>query len=72
MFQGELGDCWLLAAMSSLAMDHNILHKVIPAGQGFSKNEDYTGMFRYRLVLLILNSFVENLFCSGYGNMVNG
>ena len=26
--QGELGDCWLLAAMSSLAMDHNLFHQV--------------------------------------------
>eukprot|EP00092_Neocalanus_flemingeri_P017950 GFUD01019424.1.p1 GENE.GFUD01019424.1~~GFUD01019424.1.p1 ORF type:complete len:557 (+),score=139.71 GFUD01019424.1:131-1801(+) len=44
--QGELGDCWLLAAMSSLAMDHSLLHRVIPPGQGF--DTEYVGMFRFR------------------------
>ena len=48
--QGELGDCWLLAAMSSLAMDHSILHQVIPQGQGFGEDCHYVGMFRFRYV----------------------
>ena len=30
LFLGELGDCWLLAAMASLAMREDLLDKVIP------------------------------------------
>lgn len=44
--QGELGDCWLLAAMSSLAMNHTLLHQVMPVGQTFT--DDYVGMFKFR------------------------
>lgn len=44
--QGELGDCWLLAAMSSLAMDKKMLCKVLPKDQSFEEN--YVGMFKFR------------------------
>lgn len=44
--QGELGDCWLLAAMSTLAMDKNMLSKVLPPDQGFDEN--YAGIFKFR------------------------
>ena len=43
---GELGDCWLLAAMASLAMREDLLYKVIPK-QSFTKN--YNGSFRFNL-----------------------
>jgi len=45
--QGELGDCWLLAAMSSLAMNHNLFHKVLIQGQSFNE-DDYAGIFKFR------------------------
>jgi calpain len=45
--QGDLGDCWLLAAMSSLAMNQTLLQQVLPPGQGFG-TEEYVGMFRFR------------------------
>eukprot|EP00092_Neocalanus_flemingeri_P015176 GFUD01016393.1.p1 GENE.GFUD01016393.1~~GFUD01016393.1.p1 ORF type:complete len:558 (+),score=172.85 GFUD01016393.1:52-1725(+) len=44
--QGELGDCWLLAAMSSMAMDKDLLYQVMPKDQSF--DEDYVGMFKFR------------------------
>ena len=46
LFLGELGDCWLLAAMASLAMREDLLDKVIPK-QSFTKN--YNGSFKFNL-----------------------
>jgi len=46
--QGELGDCWLLAALASLAMDHMLLHKVMDPRQSFQSENGYCGIFRFR------------------------
>lgn len=43
--QGMLGDCWLLAAIASLAEDETILKKVVPPDQDFDS--------RYTQVLLV-------------------
>ena len=53
--QGQLGDCWVLAAMSSLAMDDNLFDQVLPPGQNFQ--DDYVGIFKFRLVHSSIESF---------------
>jgi len=44
--QGELGDCWLLAAMANLTMDKRVRARVVPLDQSFSC--EYAGVFHFR------------------------
>jgi len=44
--QGEIGDCWFLAPLASLAENQFYFEKVVPNGQDFDRN--YYGVFRFR------------------------
>ncbi|XP_076842820.1 calpain-2 catalytic subunit-like [Brachyhypopomus gauderio] len=44
--QGELGNCWFLAAIGAITFQKDIMDQVVPAGQTFTK--DYAGIFHFR------------------------
>ena len=45
--QGEIGNCWVLAALSNVAENEDLFGKVVPGGQGFGDRQ-YWGIFRFR------------------------
>ncbi|CAG2172973.1 unnamed protein product, partial [Oppiella nova] len=47
VMQGELGNCWLLAAVANLTLNDKLFQRVVPHDQTFDKPE-YAGIFHFR------------------------
>ncbi|RNA20918.1 calpain-5, partial [Brachionus plicatilis] len=47
LFQGQLGNCWVIAAASSLLSVPEYLNRVIPTDQSF-EDDAYAGIFHFR------------------------
>lgn len=45
--QGGLGDCWFLAALSSLAENAKLFRKVVPKYNDSDFSKDYAGIFLF-------------------------
>uniref|UniRef100_A0A8C3MZR9 Uncharacterized protein n=1 Tax=Geospiza parvula TaxID=87175 RepID=A0A8C3MZR9_GEOPR len=53
IMQGEIGDCWMLAALGSLTLRKQFLENVLPKDQGFQ--DDYAGIFHFRSVMAVIS-----------------
>ncbi|CAL8110373.1 unnamed protein product [Orchesella dallaii] len=45
--QGELGNCWLLAAVANLTLNAQLFHLIVPEDNAFTTDK-YTGSFHFR------------------------
>lgn len=50
--QGDIGNCWVVAAIANLTLHKDLFTRVVPENQNFDKG--YAGIFHFRFIKIFV------------------